>query len=405
MDPYTKVKTYKERSEHLLIGLMSGTSLDGIDAALVKIGTDSKGSIEKVSLEAFHYLPYSKKLREMLMSLCSVETAKLDRLVLANAGVSEWYAIAVQQLLNQAGMHAKDIDAICSHGQTVWHAPGPNTFPGPDQSLEIRSTLQLGDITVIAERTGIPVVGNFRSRDMAAGGEGAPLVPYLDGLLFKSEESGRILQNIGGIGNATVIPKGSLENVYAFDTGPGNILIDSLVEIVTNGKEHFDEDGNLSGQGTVCQDLLDEYLQDPYYERKPPKSIGREVYSSAFARQFYEKGRNKNLSDYDILATATALTAETIAKAYEDFIFPDVDIHEVILSGGGAYNRTLIEMIKKRLPKGVKVLKSDDFGIPSDAKEAVAFAVLGHETLMGRPSNLPRVTGAKRPVILGTVVW
>lgn len=406
MNPYERLMTYAERREHLLIGLMSGTSLDGVDAALVAIATNEAGEIADVSLKHFCYLPYSDELRERILSLCAVEIATLDQLVLANAGLSEWYAAAVARVLAEAGVRAEQVDAVCSHGQTVWHAPHEAAFPGPDGELRVRSTLQIGELSVLAERCGIPVVGNFRPRDLAAGGEGAPLVPYVDYMLFKSPHKGRILQNIGGIGNATVVPKGrAIDDVYAFDTGPGNMIMDALVKRETNGAERFDEGGKRAAAGRVSEELLQLYLQDPYYRRKPPKSTGREVYGLSFTEQFRADGEQRQLSFADILATATMLTARTIVQAYEHFIFPTAAIDEVIASGGGAHNETLLAMIRQQLPDGVKLTTAEAFGIPDDAKEALAFTVLGHETLMGRPSNVPAVTGASKPVVLGNVCW
>ncbi|MFC4620293.1 anhydro-N-acetylmuramic acid kinase [Camelliibacillus cellulosilyticus] len=403
---YDRIRTYQTRRDHLLIGLMSGTSLDGIDAALVKVSTNADLAIESVSLEGFTYLPYTESLKSLILELCSIETARIDQLVRANAGLSEWYALTVKQLLEETKVTAEDIDAVCSHGQTIWHAPEKASFPGPDAEMTVQSTLQIGDLSTLVERTNIPVVGNFRTRDLAAGGEGAPLVPYADYILFGDSNKNRILQNIGGIGNATVLTAGaSLEEVVAFDTGPGNIVIDGLMQIESQGRLSYDDGGKQAALGSVNQELLDAYLQDTYYDRRPPKSTGREVYGRNFTKRFLEDGKNKGLSFSDIIATATALTAKTITKAYKDFILPSVKVHEVILSGGGAHNQTLMQMIKQDLPPEISLKTAKDFGVPDDAKEAMAFAVLGHETLMGRPSNVPSVTGAKKPVVLGNVCW
>lgn len=400
------LRNYQSKKEHLLIGIMSGTSLDGIDTALVQIITAENGEIESVNLKAFDYIPYSDQIRKRLLDLCSVETAKLDDLVVANFGIAEWYAFAVNKLLTSSGTPPDQVDAICCHGQTIWHAPVPAPFPGPEGEIHVKSTLQIGSTSVLAERTGISVIGDFRSRDMAAGGEGAPMVPYLDATLFRSATEGRILQNIGGIGNATVLPPtNSAKPIFAFDTGPGNMVMDSLVYLHTNGSERYDAGGKLAAAGQVHQELLNLFLQDDYYRSKPPKSTGREVYGLAFAQHFLEEGEKRNLSFPDILVTATALTAKTITQSYQQFIFPTVEIAEVIISGGGTHNQTLLSMIKQELPPAISLKTTADYGVPDDAKEALAFAVLGHETLMGRPSNLPIVTGASHPVRLGTICY
>lgn len=399
-----RLHAYQDKQEHLLVGVMSGTSLDGIDTALVQIVTDDKGEISKVTLKAFEYTPYSDEVRKRLLNLCSVESAKLDDLVIANFGLAEWYAYGVNKLLATSGIVPGEIDAICCHGQTVWHAPMPAAFPGPEGVLKVKSTLQIGSGPVLAELTGIPVISDFRSRDMAAGGEGAPLVPYVDKALFQSQTIGRILQNIGGIGNATVLPpKNAVQEVFAYDTGPGNMVMDTLVYLQSNGNQKYDYEGKIAAAGQINQDLLNLFLQDKYYHNSPPKSTGREVYGLAFANRFLSEGKNRNLSFSDILATATALTAKSITQSYQQFIFPTIDIAEVIISGGGTHNKTLMDMIKQDLPASLSVKTTAEFGVPDDAKEALAFAILGHETLMGRPSNLPSVTGASHPVLLGNL--
>ncbi len=397
---------YKEKQNHLLIGLMSGTSLDGVDAALVSIQTDEKQDISKVTMEGFHYMPYSDDIREKLMALCSLETARLDELVVAHFGLSEWYAYSVEQLLQATGISAAQVDAICMHGQTIWHVSGTTPFPGPQGSLPVRASLQIGELSTVAERTGIPVVGNFRARDLAAGGEGAPLVSYADMVLFRDAQKGRVLQNIGGIANVTVIPAGArMEQVFAFDTGPGNMVIDEIIKIGTDGLQRYDEGGELAASGRASQELIQIFLADPYYKLLPPKSTGREVYGKSFVEQFRAEAAKRGLSFEDVVASATALTALTITDAYKQFVFPKAQINEVIVSGGGGHNKTLLQMVKQELPAEIRVTTTAEFGIPDDAKEAVAFAILGHETLMGKPSNVPSVTGATKPVVLGNLCF
>ncbi|MGG4452129.1 anhydro-N-acetylmuramic acid kinase [Brevibacillus porteri] len=406
MDQPAKLLDYRAKNEHVLIGLMSGTSLDGIDAALVAIRTDEQGEIEKVTLREFFYMPYSDDLREWVMNLCSVETARVDQLTAVHYGLSEWYAYAVQQLMQKAGVTTAEVDAVCMHGQTIWHIAGRTPFPGPLGMTEVRASLQIGELSTLAERTGIPVVGNFRARDLAADGEGAPLVPYADYILFRHPQKGRLLQNIGGIANVTLLPaSAAIEQVVAFDTGPGNMIMDQIVQLMTNGQMRYDEGGKLAAGGTVSSVLLEKWLQDPYYQIKPPKSTGREVYGKAFAQELFRDADQLGISQTDLLATVTALTATTIANAYVQFVLPTTKVEEVIVSGGGAHNQTLLAMLQRQLPTGMTVMTAQQFGMPDDAKEAVAFAILGHETLMGRPSNVPSVTGAKRAVPLGNICF
>ncbi len=407
---------YAARREHRVIGLMSGTSLDGVDAVLTRIVTKDAprgastgpaahaGEVERVELEGHYYVPYTDEMRRIVGALCKPETARVDDLTYIHFGLSEWYAAAVLGLLEKTGRAASEIDLIAMHGQTVWHAPALRDFPGPGGSvLKVKGTLQLGCPAVLHERTGIAVAADFRSADMAAGGEGAPLAPCIDGILFGSGSEGRAVQNIGGIGNVTVLPAGCpADRIFAFDTGPGNMLIDEVVAAGTGGAEHYDPDGRYGAKGSADPAVVDALMSESYFSRKPPKSTGREVYGEAFAASFIKDCAARGLSFEDEVATATAFTAESIAAAYRDFVIPSVPLGMAIISGGGALNLTLMKMLAERLP-GIKVVSSAELGVPVDAREAMAFAVLGHESLMGRPGNLPAVTGAKRPVVLGTL--
>ena len=401
----SRLEGYREKREHLLIGLMSGTSLDGADAVLTRIETGGDGSIKKLALVGQASVPYTGELKSILLALCSPETARVDDIVFAHFGLSEWYAAAISELLAIARLGAEKVDAICLHGQTIWHAPVPRLFPAPGGgSIPVKGTLQIGSGAVLRERTGIPVIFDFRSRDMAAGGEGAPLAPYVDALLFGSPSRGRIVQNIGGIGNATVIPAGSKRaGIFAFDTGPGNMIIDELVRRKTKGAEHYDEGGRRARSGKVDDHLVAELMADSYYAKEPPKSTGRELYNAAFVSNLVEAAEKRGLSFEDTIATATAFTAESIARAYRDFIYPATKIDDVVIGGGGALNGCLMDMIRERLPADLRLMTTADLGIPEQAREAIAFAVLGHEALMGRPGNLPAVTGAARDVILGNI--
>jgi anhydro-N-acetylmuramic acid kinase len=388
---------------------MSGTSLDGVDAALVRILTDDDGAVGSVELLRHSYIPYAADLRSLVSKLCSREDCRIDELVYAHYGLAEWYAAAVLLVIEEAGLSPSMIDVVSMHGQTVWHAPLPRAFPGPRGEVLVKGTLQLGASAVVRERVGLPVVADLRARDMAAGGEGAPLAPYIDAILFGSATEARAVQNIGGIGNVTVLPAGANKaaadsaGIFAFDTGPGNMVIDAVAAAVTEGKERFDPEGSIAAKGRVSEALVGRLMSDPYFARKPPKSTGREIYGAVFAAAFMKEARSLGLGPQDMAATATAFTAESIAAAYRDFVLPRAKIGTVFIAGGGARNPTLLGMIGERLPKGIRVATSEEAGVPDQAREAMAFALLGHESLMGRPGNLPAVTGARAPVVLGSL--
>ncbi len=376
--------------EKIVVGLISGTSMDGIDAALLKIR--GKGADTKLELVEFVCAPYTTEI-----------VAKLERLAREctpgdisglNFLIGEAFAGAVLAVIEKAGLAPKDVDLIGSHGQTISHIP-------PSAGVGVPSTLQIGEPDVIAERTGITTVGDFRTRDVAAGGEGAPLVPYADYILFMKPGETRIAQNIGGIANATVITE-HLGGVTAFDTGPGNMLMDRIMTLASGGKERFDGGGREASKGKVNEALLKELLSDPYFAKSPPKSTGEELFGSAAAERLYGMATGGGITLGDLMATALMLTVESIALAYERFIFPVHDVREVILSGGGCRNAFLVEKLRERLG-GIKLTTTDDYGIPADAKEAVAFAILANECISGNSGNLPGVTGATRRVPLGKI--
>ena len=367
---------------------MSGTSLDGIDCALVQI--EGSGINTKVTPIHFHNLPMPDEIKREILNCCSIEDSNVEKICRLNFTLGEIFAKAVISLCKENKISLRHIDLIGSHGQTIYHIPQ-------------NSTLQIGEAAVIAERTGIPVVSDFRVRDVAAGGHGAPLVPYTEYLLYRSEEKTRILQNIGGIGNATILPKAStLEEVFAFDTGPGNMVIDRVVFELTKGQLGFDKDGAMAGKGNVHGELLKYMMEHPYIKTPPPKSTGREVFGVEYTKKLLQKCGSMNLCKEDILATATAFTVESIAYHYEKYVFNRHEIDEVIIGGGGSYNKTLISMLQKRLPN-ILVKTQEDFGYSSDAKEAIAFAILANETIHGRANNVPSVTGAAHPVIMGKI--
>lgn len=382
-------------------GLMSGTSADGVDAAIADIcGRD-------VRLLAFHTFAYSSAMRQSILALCRPETARLDDLCHYNHVLGEVFAEAVIKLCDNSGVPLGSIDLIGSHGQTIYHDPKGRRYGG----RIVRSTLQIGEPSRIAQRTGITTVADFRPRDMAAGGEGAPLVPYADEVLFRDERLCRAVQNIGGIANVTFLPPigdgagkrkhGTQEGIFAFDTGPGNMVVDGVVRLIAAGKRHYDRDGVMAAKGEVNEKLLKEMLRHPFFRRRPPKSTGREAFGQQYCEWFHSKARKEKLAPEDMVATATALTASTIALAYRTFLpqLPD----EMILCGGGAHNTTLVQMLQRRL-EGVRIRSTDEFGISVDAKEAVSFAVLAYATIKGIANNVPRATGAEVPAVLGKIV-
>jgi len=388
------ISRYAIKETRRVVGLMSGTSADGVDAALVRIS--GSGDSLEASLEAFATVPYQPAIREAVLALSSpaASVGDLCRMDFTLGGV---FAEAAMNLIRLAELDPTDVDLIASHGQTVCHLP-------PTGGGDEFGTLQIGEPAVIAEATGITVVADFRPRDMAAGGQGAPLVPYADYVLFRSPEKTRAVQNIGGIANVTLIPAGgSIEHVIAFDTGPGNMVIDALVTAFTDGKMQFDADGELGALGEVDDSLLRWLMGHEFIARTPPKSTGREQFGASFVRELLAKAQADDVSAEDLLATVTAFTAESIADSYRRFLLPQHEVDEVILGGGGSYNATLRRMLRERLP-WLDVLLHEDFGIRSDAKEALAFAILGNETMLGRPANVPSATGARHAAILGKIV-
>ena len=375
-----------------LIGLMSGTSLDGVDAALVEVTGEG---IEDVKVDVVHALtvPYDEARRAAIHDGILAGTA--EALCGLHGDLGEWLAEAVVQVCAAANVEPSAVDAVGSHGQTVWHRPPSGARRG--------ATLQLGDAATIAERTGIAVVSDFRTRDIAAGGHGAPLVPWVDQLLFALPDRARALQNIGGIGNVTrVPPRGSDETVFAFDTGPGNALIDAAVEVATGGRLKFDRDGRLAARGTVDEALLADLLRHPYFAAEPPKSTGREEFGRPFVARLVEVLEPEGDQDWmDLVATLTELTARSIADAYRRWLVP-LGLDEVVVTGGGAKNPTLVARIGALLDP-LPLVDGASLGVDPEAKEAVAFAVLAWAHLRGIPANLPSATGAKGPRVLGSL--
>ncbi|HHW58477.1 MAG TPA: anhydro-N-acetylmuramic acid kinase [Clostridia bacterium] len=385
------------KEERLVIGLMSGTSADGIDAALVKI--DGKGIQTKVELLEFENLSYRKEVRNKIFELFDPQTSTVEKICHMNFLLGELFAEAALKIIEKAHLTPEKIDLIGSHGQTIYHIPKSIE----DLGYQIKSTLQIGEPAVIAERTGIVTVADFRVRDVAAGGDGAPLVPYTEYILYRHPLKTITLQNIGGIANVTILPAAcDLEDVIAFDTGPGNMVIDEVVKRLTQGQLKYDEEGALASKGNINEKLLEELLKDEYFEKKPPKTTGREYFGKNYVDKLMERAFQLKVDNYDLIATVTALTAKSIVKSYKDFIMPTYQIDKVIIGGGGSYNKTLVRMIKEGLPN-IEVVTQEEIGFNSDAKEAIAFAILANEAINGNFNNVPRATGARHPVIMGKI--
>jgi len=375
-------------------GLLSGTSVDAVDVAICELAPTADGNAGNLALRLIgrHEHPYPPPLRRRVLELCRTATARLDDLTELNFMLGDLFADAVLAAAAVADLTPGDLDLVASHGQTVYHLVEPG---------RVRSTLQLGEAAVIASRTGVTVAADFRVADMAAGGEGAPLVSFLDALLLSSGVSTRALQNIGGIGNVTFLPAGTgPDGAYAFDTGPGNALIDYGARHFSRETAQYDRDGAMARVGRVDNTLVAEVLSHPYFTRQPPKTTGRELFGDGFATDVIERAATRGLSPADTMAALTAITAASIAAAYRDFGPPTID--EIIVSGGGVRNPVLMDNLRTALPNA-RLRYYDDIGLPSDSKEAILFAVLGYEAVHGRSGNLPRCTGAGGPAVLGKI--
>ena len=383
-------------SEGLLaLGIMSGTSADGIDVALVRV------SGRKPTLENFAAFPFPARVRDAILRLGEGRAATTGEISQLNFLLGEVFAEAALTACRKFRVRPSQIRLIGSHGQTVFHQGTTSSFCG----RKVASTLQIGEPSVIAGRTGITTVGDFRPADMAAGGQGAPLVPFVDYWLYRSARIGRAALNIGGIANVTVIPRAAkIEDVFAFDIGPGNMVIDALVRHFTQGRKAFDRNAEMAGRGQVLSGLLAALLGDKYFLKRPPKTAGREQYGEKYVRRALAHRAARRARAEDVIRTATILTALSIVDAIHRFVPLRARVSELIVSGGGAHNPLLMAQIDAALP-GVRVRISDEFGVPGDAKEAFAFALLGWETLHRRAANVPGATGARKAVVLGKVCY
>jgi anhydro-N-acetylmuramic acid kinase len=383
------------QSPRTVVGLMSGTSLDGVDAALVEL--EGSGPDLTMEPEAFVHVPYPGALRNLIRQSTDPDSSSVQVLTRLDARLAETYAEAVDRVLTEANMDRNAPDLVGSHGQTVCHLPEPADCAG----ARVRATLQLGNPSTLATRLNVPVVGDFRPADMALGGQGAPLVPYFDYVTFTDADEHRGLLNLGGIANLTVLPAGGTpDEVRAFDTGPANMVIDALADRLFDAP--MDRDGQHAAAGTPDHDLLADLLEGPFFRREPPKSTGRDDFGADYVDRLLNAAQSRGLSPEDTMATATLLTAASVYQAYAQYVRAEQSIDVLIASGGGVHNDTLLRMLRDAFaPISVRI--ASEYGVDGDAKEALCFALLAHETVNGVPTNLPSVTGASAQTILGSI--
>mgnify|MGYP005832991635 CR=1 FL=1 len=389
----TIINKILQKNKKRAIGLMSGTSADGIDAVIIEI--IGKGIFTKYKQIAFSTYPYPDRFKELLLKNSNVKSARLDMIARLNILIGVFFAQAAKKITRQAGLSLNDIDFIGSHGQTIGHFPVPQTL----YNKKIRTTLQIGHPSVIAKITGKITIGDFRIADIAVGGSGAPLVPLFDFLTFRSNSKNRLILNIGGISNITSLPKGcDIKSVLAFDTGPGNMIIDSLM--MHFYKKPYDENGIIASKGKIIPALLNFLMKNKYFQIKPPKSTGREIFGQDFVKKILNLSKG-NIKE-DIITTVSEFTPMSIYEGYRRFIKPKMIADELFISGGGTHNSYILEALKRYF-EGIRVMVTDEYNISSDAKEAICFALLASETLHGNCGNLPGATGAARETILGTI--
>jgi len=383
----------------LVLGLMSGTSADGIDVALARIS----GAPPNLNAKLLGHtsVKFPSALQKEILRVAEQHSITAGALSQLNFRLGELLGGAAIAACRHFRVPPSKVALIGSHGQTIFHQGKPANFLGRPTA----STLQIGEPAIIAAHTGITTVGDFRPADIALGGQGAPLVPYADYLLYRQKKLGRVSLNLGGIANITVLPRAAKPHqVFAFDTGPANMLIDALVSHFTHGRRRFDENARLASQGRSLPALLDDLLRDPYLKLAPPKSTGREYYGNAYVKKLLALGRRYRVKPNDLIRAATIFTALSVVDALNRFVLPKTKINQLIVSGGGARNPLILAQLSAALP-GIEVLPSGRLGIPEDAKEAFAFALLAYETFHQRPANLPSATGARGPAILGKISY
>jgi anhydro-N-acetylmuramic acid kinase len=383
----------------LVLGMMSGTSADGIDVALARVS----GAPPNLNAKLLGHtsVKFPSALRKEILRVAEQHPITAGALSQLNFRLGELFADAALAACRKFRIPHKKIALIGSHGQTIFHQGKPVSFLGRPTA----STLQIGEASIISARTGITTIGDFRPSDIALGGQGAPLVPYADYLLYRHPKLGRVSLNLGGIANITVLPRACTpQQVFAFDTGPANMLIDALVSHFTRGRRRFDDNARLASQGRSIPALLDDLLRDPYLKLAPPKSTGREYYGHAYLKKLFTLGRRHRAKPDDLIRAATIFTALSVVDALNRFVIPKTKVHQLIVSGGGAHNPLILAQLSAALP-GIEVLPSSRLGIPEDAKEAFAFALLAYETLHRRSANLPSATGARGPAILGKISY
>jgi anhydro-N-acetylmuramic acid kinase len=389
------IKIRLERGKVLAIGLMSGTSHDGVSAAVVELDERSRPPARVIAFQTF---AYPARFRKEVLAASADEKIGAAALSTLNFALGRELGRAAIEIARRAGVALTDVAFVGSHGHTFFHLPPRRAARG-----QIASTLQLGESAVIAAATGVPVIADFRTMDLVLGGEGAPLAPLAHLWLFADPKRGRVVQNIGGIANATYIPRVARldhPDLIAFDTGPGNGMIDALASRISGGRLRMDRDGRIAASGHVSQPLLEKLMEHPYFRRRPPKSTGREEFGPDLLDRIVADARRMKVVDHDQLATVTALTARSIADACRRFISPRGPVDQLIITGGGAQNPTLMRMLATELAN-IEVITAKDAGVDGDALEAVAFAILGYQMLRGRQGNIPTVTGARAPAILG----
>ncbi|MEM3886698.1 MAG: anhydro-N-acetylmuramic acid kinase [Candidatus Methanomethylicia archaeon] len=396
MNPIEKLFELKSKEEKIGLGIMSGTSLDGVSIVIAKL----KGNWINTKFKILYHktFEYDNEIRRLILKSTNPKTGNVKRICQLNYVLGMIFAEKALEAMDEVGLSRGDVDFIASHGQTIYHNPKIEDIYG----YKTRSTLQIGEPSIIAYKTKIITIADFRHKDVAAGGNGAPISAYADYIIFRSIDICRAIQNIGGIANVTYIPRNAeIKDVIAFDTGPGNMIIDAIVREMSHGKLNMDLNGEIAAKGKVNEVLLNYMMKHPYLKKKPPKTTGREEFGESYVKKIIGKAREMNLKWEDIIATATYYTAKTITESYIKYLPEKPD--EIIIGGGGSRNRVLMEMIKELNPK-TKISLHEDYGIPSQAKEPLVMVILANETISGFPNNVPSATGALERVVMGKII-